>query len=202
MIVGLTGGIASGKSSVTRLLKEYGIAVIDADLVAREVVEAGEEAYQKIVDHFGETILASDKTIARKKLGEIVFNDEEERNALNAIVHPAIRKRMLEQKESYEKEGRELIVYDLPLLFENELTHMVEKIILVYVDADVQLQRLMERDQSTREEALSRIRSQMPIAEKLSLADEVIDNNGSRDETKQQLLEILKKWNITVHDVD
>jgi dephospho-CoA kinase len=194
LTIGLTGGLASGKSTVSNMIKELDIPLIDADFYAREVVKPEEEAYKKIVAHFGEGILHSDETIDRKKLGAVVFNNTGERNALNSFVHPAVRKKMNDQRERYLKEGRELVVLDIPLLFESELTETVDKILLVYVDEDVQLQRLIDRDGSTKEEALSRINSQMPLKEKVPGADEVIHNNGTKKNTQDQLLQILKKW--------
>lgn len=196
MIIGLTGGISSGKSTVAKMFAELGIPVVDADRIAREVVEPGEEAYEKIVVHFGADILNEDRTINRKKLGAIIFNNEEERKVLNSIVHPAVRKKMLEQKERYLQEGYEHVVLDIPLLFENKLTHFVDKTLLVYVDEDVQLARLMARDKLTKEEAQSRIKAQMPLIEKKKLSDEVIDNNESLEKTEQQLRDILKKWKV------
>ncbi|WP_026671585.1 dephospho-CoA kinase [Alkalihalobacterium bogoriense] len=196
MIIGLTGGIASGKSTVTAILKQYNIPVIDADMIAREVVIPGQEAYQQIVEHFGEEVLLADNTINRKRLGEIIFNDEKERAVLNSIVHPAVRKTMADRKTKLLNEGVEHIAYDIPLLFESKLTHMVDKVILVYVDEDIQLTRLVARDQCSEKEAVSRIQSQMPLKEKVALADEVINNNGEIVQTEQQLLQILKKWNI------
>ncbi|OLO27848.1 dephospho-CoA kinase [Alkalihalophilus pseudofirmus] len=196
MIIGLTGGISSGKSTVSNLISTIGIPIIDADVIAREVVEPGESAYEQIVAHFGSRVLQEDGTIARKRLGEIIFNDENERTVLNSIVHPAIRKRMLETKDRLLADGYSVVVYDIPLLFESDLRHMVDKILLVYVDEHVQLERLMERDQSTKEEALSRINSQMPLKDKCQLSDEVINNNGSLEETKQQLIDILTKWEV------
>lgn len=194
MIIGLTGGIASGKSTVSNLIKTAGIPVIDADVIAREVVEKGEAAYERIVATFGTEIVTPDGSLDRKKLGTLVFNDEKKRQLLNEIVHPAVRKRMLEKVEHHKEEGFETIVLDIPLLFESKLTNMVEKIIVVYVDYELQKERLKQRDQFTEAEALVRIAAQMPLKEKLHLADEVIHNHGSIDETKQQLLAILKKW--------
>ncbi len=198
MIIGLTGGIASGKSTVSNILIDLGIVVIDADKIAREVVKPNEEAYIQIVKHFGNSILEPDGAIARKKLGAIIFNDPKERECLNEIVHPAVRKKIIEKKDSYLEQGEKVIVYDIPLLFESKLEHMVNKIILVYVDKEIQLNRLMNRDNITKKEALSRIQSQMPIDEKISKADEVINNNGTREETKLQLISILKKWEVKV----
>jgi dephospho-CoA kinase len=195
MIIGLTGGIASGKSTVSNLIKLEGIPVVDADLIAREVVEKGETAYEQIVEVFGTEILTVDGTLDRKKLGSIVFSDEHKRLLLNDIVHPAIRVRMQEKIEQWKQEGFRTIVLDIPLLYESKLTYMVEKVIVVYVDQQLQKERLKNRDQYSDEEALARINAQLPLKEKITYADEVIHNNGSLDETKNQLLAILTKWN-------
>lgn len=196
LIIGLTGGIASGKSTVARMLFELGLPVIDADQIAREVVEVGEEAYLQIVEKFGEEILQENKTIDRAKLGAVVFNDEEKRKLLNSIVHPAVRKKMLEQKEQYVKKGEKTIVLDIPLLFESNLTHLVDKVVVVYVDDDIQLERLMARNGFSKEEAEARIKAQMPLKEKVAKADAVINNNGTIEQTKEQLLTILKQWDV------
>jgi dephospho-CoA kinase len=195
LTIGLTGGIASGKSTVTKMLRGLGIPVIDADQVARDVVKVGEEAYEQIIKTFGQDILQENGEIDRAKLGAIVFYNEQERKKLNAIVHPAVRRRMLAEKEAYVQKGAKTIVLDIPLLFESELTHLIDKIIVVYVDDDIQLERLMKRNGFSEEEALARIRSQMPLHEKVKKADAVINNNGTIEETKQQLLQILKEWN-------
>lgn len=194
MIIGLTGGISSGKSTVANLIVALGIPVIDADIIARKVVEPGEAAYTEIVEHFGKDVLEKNGTINRKKLGDIIFNNEAERKVLNSIVHPAVRKQMKMEKEQLLTAGYETIVFDIPLLFESNLTHMVDKVLLVYVDEETQLERLMNRDEATKTDALSRIRSQMPLKDKIPLADEVINNNASIDQTKAQLLNILDKW--------
>jgi dephospho-CoA kinase len=195
LTIGLTGGIASGKSTVTKMLRGLGIPVIDADQVARDVVKVGGEAYEQIIKTFGQDILQENGEIDRAKLGAIVFYNEQERKKLNAIVHPAVRRRMLAEKEAYVQKGAKTIVLDIPLLFESELTHLIDKIIVVYVDNDIQLERLMKRNGFSEEEALARIRSQMPLHEKVKKADAVINNNGTIEETKQQLLRILKEWN-------
>jgi dephospho-CoA kinase len=196
LMIGLTGGIASGKSTVAKMLRELEIPVIDADQIAREVVEVGEEAYLEIVKEFGEEILQEDRTIDRGKLGSIVFHNKEKRQLLNSIVHPAVRKKMLMQKEQYIRNGENTIVLDIPLLFESNLTHLVDKIIVVYVDEHIQLQRLMERNSLSKEEAEVRMKAQMPLIEKVSKADAVINNNGTIEETKQQLLNILAYWDV------
>ena len=196
-VIGVTGGIASGKSTVSRMIENLGFTVIDADVAARKVVEPGEEALSKIVEAFGEEILKEDGTLDRQKLGAIIFHDKEKRLKLNGIVHPAVRSYMDEQREAAFANGEEVVFMDIPLLFESKLTKTVELSLLVFVNEDIQLQRLMERNGLSQEEALTRIQSQMPLAEKKALADEWIDNNGTIAETKGQLLAVLQKWNIT-----
>lgn len=196
MDIGLTGGIASGKSTVAEMIRRYNLPIVDADVMARKVVEPGEPALEKIFQLFGEDMRAEDGGLDRKKLGSVIFKDEEKRNVLNQVLHPAIRKGMLDQAAAYKKQGSTHVVFDIPLLFESQLTHMVDQTLLVYVDAKTQLSRLVNRDGSTEEEALDRIQSQMPIEEKKDLADEVIDNTGRREETEEQLNSILKKWGI------
>ncbi|AIM15859.1 MULTISPECIES: dephospho-CoA kinase [Neobacillus] len=194
LIIGLTGGIASGKSTVSTMLKEMDIQVIDADIEARLAVQKGEQAYKKIIAEFGEDILMDNGEIDRKKLGAIIFHDEDKRQTLNGIVHPEVRKRMMTKIEEAKKNQEEIIVLDIPLLFESKLTYLVDKTILVYVDLETQLKRLMARNQLTVEEAKARINSQMPLVDKIRLADAVIDNNGSIDYTRKQLLQVLSEW--------
>ncbi|WP_138415371.1 dephospho-CoA kinase [Aquibacillus sediminis] len=189
--IGLTGSIATGKSTVASMFKDLDIPVIDADVISRQVVQIGEEAYQEIVATFGENILQEDQSLDRKKLGSIVFADEKKRQQLNQIVHPAVRGRMLELKESYLNKGEPIVVLDIPLLFESKLTYLVDCTIVVYVDEETQLKRLIERDQSSRKEALQRIQSQLSVKEKAALADFVIDNSASLQQTKEQLQTIL-----------
>ena len=196
MIIGLTGSIASGKSTVANMLKEYGLPIVDADLVARLVVEPGTPTLQKIVAVFGEDILTEDGAMNRQKVGSIIFHDEEKRKALNAIIHPAIRQEMLRQRDEYLENGEKTVVMDIPLLFESKLQHFVEKILVVTVTEQTQLKRLMERNQLSEEEAKARISSQLPLKVKEQGADAVIYNNGTIEETKEQLEKILKKWNV------
>jgi dephospho-CoA kinase len=196
LTIGLTGGIASGKSTVSNMLRELEFPIIDADVIAREVVKKGEHAYLKIIEEFGSDIVQQDGTLDRVKLGSIVFNNEEKRKILNGIVHPAVRKRMTKQKEHFLEAGSRAVILDIPLLFESKLSYMVDRTLLVFVDYDIQLQRLMKRNQFSEQEALARIQSQMPLTEKVLVADEVINNNGTLTETKDQLLRVLDKWNI------
>jgi dephospho-CoA kinase len=192
LIIGLTGGIATGKSTASHILSEVGIPIIDADLISREVVMPGKEAYGKIVAFFGEDVLLVDDTLNRAKLGEIIFNDDEKRLKLNEIVHPAVRQEMKDQAMSYLNNGFAKVIMDIPLLFESKLTHMVDETWLIYADPKIQLQRLMDRDGFTEKQALSRIHSQMPIDEKKTLADVVIINNGTKKELEKQLLQLIQ----------
>lgn len=196
LTIGLTGGIASGKSTVSQMFKEAGIVVVDADVIARKVVEPGEEAYEQIVQSFGKDILLPDETIDRQKLGSVVFFNEEKRLLLNSIVHPAVRKHMLKEKEEHLNNGEETVILDIPLLFESKLTELVDRTLLVYVDYETQLARLMNRNNLSKGESEARIQSQMPLKDKIQLADAVIDNNGTIEATKDQLYEICTQWGI------
>ncbi|WP_347862600.1 dephospho-CoA kinase [Salimicrobium sp. PL1-032A] len=196
VVIGLTGSIATGKSTVSEMFREWEIPVIDADKLSREVVEPGEEAYNRIIETFGDDILLHTGEIDRKKLGKIVFGDEKKREQLNGIVHPQVRKRMIEKREAFREQGVPAVVLDIPLLFESGLESYVDKTMVVYVKEEVQLQRLMERDGSNEKDAGQRIASQLPISEKAERADVVIDNNGSVEETYGQLREKLSDWGI------
>jgi dephospho-CoA kinase len=188
MRVGLTGGIATGKSTVSRMLQTRGAAIVDADQVAREVVEPHTPGWRRIRERFGDGILRPDGFLDRKALRDVVFRDPQARRDLNGILHPLIRERMLEKAEFLERErpGR-VIVFDIPLLYESRLTDWVEKVIVVYVPESVQIRRLMEREGIGEEEALRMIRAQMPIEEKKRMADCLIDNSGSLEETERQV---------------
>ncbi|MGF6948156.1 dephospho-CoA kinase [Neobacillus sp. B4I6] len=200
LVIGLTGGIASGKSTVSNFFKEMDITVVDADIESRLAVMQGESAYFKIIEEFGRDILLEDGEIDRQKLGAIIFHHAEKRQILNEIVHPEVRKRMRDQVDQAIKNSEEVVVLDIPLLFESKLTYMVDKTLLVYVDDETQLKRLIERNNLSVEDAEARIRSQMPLSEKIKLADAVIDNNGSIADTKKQLLEILAQFGIDINN--
>ncbi|WP_409302110.1 dephospho-CoA kinase [Peribacillus sp. SCS-155] len=196
-VIGITGGIASGKSTVSSYIREeLGYIIIDADIAARVVAEPGEKAFNQIVEAFGQEIIGADGSINRPRLGAIIFHNEEKRLLLNSIVHPAVRAWMNEQKELAFLRGENTVFMDIPLLFESNLTHMVDKTILVYVDPDIQLGRLMNRNQLDEKEAKARISSQMPLTQKKELADVVIDNNGDISETKRQVKAALHNMGI------
>lgn len=196
MIIGLTGSIASGKSTVAEMLKELQLPIVDADLVARVVVEPGTETLKNIVEAFGESVLLDDGTLDRPKLGNIIFHEPAARKTLNDIIHPAIRREMLRQRDELLKHGARFVVMDIPLLFESHLQHFVEKILVVSVTEETQLRRLMERNNLSEKEAKARISSQLPLSEKEKGADAVIYNNESLESTSEQLHKILRKWNV------
>ncbi len=191
MIIGLTGGIATGKSTVSTMIKKHGIPVIDADIVAREVVEPGKKSYHQIVDHFGLSILKSDGSINREKLGEIVFETKEERNVLNDIVHPAVREEMKIQADTFKQAGHKIIVMDIPLLVESNLFHMVNHVVLVYVPESVQLKRLRDRNNYSEKEAKQRMNAQLSIEKKREHAEYIIDNSGTLEETAEQVDKLI-----------
>lgn len=186
MIVGLTGGIATGKSLVAGELKRCGARIIDADRIAREIVEPGQPAYDDIVKEFGAAVLKPDATLDRKALGKAVFSDPAALEKLNSITHPRIRERIKEEARRLSAENDGLIVLDIALLIEMGVKYEVEKIIVVYSEAAQQVERLMKRDNMPRDEALKRLSCQMDIKEKLKYADYVIDNSGQLDKTIEQ----------------
>lgn len=188
MILGLTGGIACGKSTVASMLMQRGAILIDADVIAREVVEPGTYTLEELTKQFGSHILNSDGTINRKELGSIVFADESKRKVLNAIMHPSIRSEMKSRMERYElSEPDKLIVVDIPLLYESGLDNMFKEVMVVYVPEEVQLQRLMERDGYSHADAEARLQAQMPIEDKKKLSDVLIDNSGTLKATEAQV---------------
>ena len=194
LIVGLTGGYASGKSTVAKMFVELGGVLIDADKLAREEVKPDKQAWFEIVAHFGKGILLKNGEIDRKALGEIVFGSDAEREKLNAIVHPRVLDEELKAIE--EIKGRELdaiLILSVPLLIESGHYKLCDKIVVVIVDKDTQIKRLMERDGFSREESVRRISAQMPLSEKVTYADFVIDNSGSGQETELQVKEVFKK---------
>ena len=191
--VGLTGGIATGKSTVAQILKQAGARVIDADRIAREVVKAGRPAWQEIVDHFGKKGLLPGGQIDREGLGDIIFNHADQKTVLNRIVHPRVFEAMgAEIDHIAETAPGCVVIVDIPLLFETGRHRDLAEIIVVYVPESVQLRRLMARDGLSRRNALARIRSQMPIEEKKKHASLIIDNSGDQEATRRQTLEIYR----------
>ena len=181
----MTGGIASGKSTVARMFEDKGAYLIDFDLLGHLAESPDQPAWKAIVEYFGSDALREDGTIDRGKLGKIVFSDPDKLSVLNSIVHPAVYalwRRMLADVEK--RDTRAIVIADIPLLIETKAQHLFDLIILVYVPADVQIERLVERDEFSRAEAEKRLAAQMPIDEKISQADFVINNRGPVEKTR------------------
>lgn len=187
VLVGLTGGIASGKSTVSRALAELGVAIIDADVIAREVVEPGEPALDEIAARFGDGVIAADGRLDREALGRVIFGDDEARRELGYITHPRIGQRMWQRAEEAGAAGHRWVIYDAALIVENGLHHMLDALIVVNTSAAVQRARLMARDGVDAAAADARIASQLPLSEKLKHAHYIIDNDGTLEETLAQV---------------
>ncbi len=185
--VGLTGGIATGKSFVLGVLGELGCEVMDADQTAREVVEPGQPAFEEIVEHFGSDIVDEDGKLNRAKLGAIVFNDAAEREKLNSIVHPKVfeaQARWIAEIEA--RNPSAIVIVDAALMIETGSYRRFDKVVVVHCEPEIQLQRLMARNNLTQDEAMARISSQMPSAEKLKFADFAINTSLGFEDTRQQ----------------
>ena len=194
LIVGVTGGIASGKSTVSKMLEALGAPIIDYDVIAREIVEPGEPAWKDIVAFFGKQVLKEDGRIDRKKLSDIVFRDPERRKQLESLTHPRIIEEADRQAvEVAGKDPNAIIQAVIPLLYEVNLQHLVHKVLLVYIPREMQIERLMKRDAITREAAESILKAQLPIDEKLGYADYVIHNEGALEETRRQVQQVWEE---------
>jgi len=196
-LVGLTGGIASGKSTVAAILRRLGAAIINADELSREVVQPEQEAWKEIIKTFGPDILQEDKTLDRGKLRKIVFDNPEARKKLEAIIHPRVRALAERNISELAAAGSSIIVYEVPLLFEAQIHLWLRPVILVACDIETQKQRLLERDHLTELEAQQHLDAQMSLAEKRKLADYVIENEGTLKELEQQVREVLRKIQAT-----
>jgi dephospho-CoA kinase len=195
MVLGITGSIASGKTTVAQIFQALGAVVVSADLLAREVVRPGAKALRQIAAYFGQQVLREDGTLNRQLLGDIIFNDHQARLALNNITHPAIAELANKRLRKAEQGGAPLVVYDAPLLFEAGADRQVDRVLVVKVDAEVQLARLMARDGISRQKALARIDSQMSQMEKIARADFIVDNSGSPQETEEQVRSLMEHLN-------
>jgi dephospho-CoA kinase len=194
IVAGLTGGIATGKSTVAAIFEEAGARLVDADRIAREVVRKGSPAHREIVAHFGTGVLLGDGELDRKRLAAIVFNNPDEQRALECIVHPQVKQEIDRRVDLIRRQAPEaLVILDIPLLFESGMQEGLDAVIVVYAPERLQLERLMARDGLSEPEALARIRAQMPIDSKRALAARVIDNSGSREQTRAQALEIYRQ---------
>jgi dephospho-CoA kinase len=194
LIAGLTGGIASGKSTVSAYFADAGAHIVDADTIARDVVKRGMPAYDEIISNFGKAILMPDGGIDRKRLGLIIFNAPDKKARLNAIVHPHVFKRINAEIATIANQyPQAVIILDVPLLFETGMDRDMAEVIVVFVPESIQLKRLIERDGIDRQAAMARIRSQMPIGEKRKRATIVIDNSGSHSASRRQARDVYKR---------
>lgn len=199
-IIGLTGGIATGKSQVSSILSELGAMVIDADIVAREVVQKGLPAWQQLKDTFGEEYFLSNGELNRRKLGQLVFSHPDELAKLNSITHPAIKAKIEERINDLKVQGYNgIVVVDAALLLEAGWETMVDQVWVVDAPIEKRIERLMNRDNLTRDQALSRINSQMSQQERIAKADKIIYNNSDIDSLREQVLRI---WHETLKEID
>jgi dephospho-CoA kinase len=192
-VIGLTGGIASGKSTVARLFREHGAPIVDADELARAVVEPGQPALAELVGAFGPAILDDRGRLDRKRLAALVFADPDQRRRLNAIVHPRIAAAVAERLAQLANEGADFALYEAALLVENGLHHGLDGLIVVSAPAALQRERMRERDGFSDEEAEARLASQAPLADKRAAATWIIENAGSLDETRRQVAEVWRQ---------
>ncbi|CAM3980108.1 dephospho-CoA kinase [Staphylococcus schweitzeri] len=191
-VIGLTGGIASGKSTVSELLTVFGFKVVDADKAARKAVGKGSKGLAQVRETFGEEAIDENGEMDRQYMGDLVFNQPEKRLELNAIVHPIVREIMEAEKNEYLNQGFNVIM-DIPLLYENELENTVDEVWVVYTSESIQIDRLMQRNDLSLEDAKARVYSQISIDKKSRMADHVIDNLGDKLELKQNLERLLEE---------
>lgn len=200
--LGLTGGIATGKSTASQYFQSKKIPVIDADIIARDVLEPDQPAFNRLVDTFGGSILTEEGLLDRKALGRLIFADETKRKMLNDIVQGDIRKRICLEKDKFRKQDKPLVVLDIPLLYEADYEKEVDEVMVIYTDRSTQLKRLMKRDNISKEEASERIEAQYSIEEKAKRADTVINNSGSVEDTQNQLAEWIIFNGFQVDDIN
>lgn len=193
-ILGLTGGIACGKSTISAYLKEFGLPVIDADECSRAVVEKGSIGLEKLTEIFGSKILENDGTLNRKALGQIVFSDSEQLSLLNSVMEPLIREEI--SRRLNQENNADLVVLDAPLLIEQHYDKICDFIMTIDVSKKIQLERLIERDNLSEDEAKSRIESQLSSRERNGFADVVIDSSGTVEQTRKQVIKWLETINV------
>lgn len=189
---GLTGGIATGKSTAKKLIEGLGVPVVDADQISHKLTEVGEKGYSAIVSHFGNSVLEKDGTLNRKKLGHLFFTDPHVKAQVESILHPLIKFEVQNLKKHYEALAVPLCFYDVPLLFEKNLMPDFHTTVLVWCNNQTQLERLMKRNRLTVEEAYIRIKNQLPMIDKVKMAEHCVDNSGETSDLEKQLKRLLK----------
>jgi dephospho-CoA kinase len=195
ILIGLTGSVATGKSTVAKMFKKCGAIVIDADELAREVVQPGKPAWREIVRTFGRRILNLDRTIDRHALGAIVFHDKKKLRHLERIIHPRVARAQIRlTKQAAKNDPKAIVIYDVPLLFEAGIDKRVDKTVVVAATRKTQIMRLKNRNGLTRAEALRRIRSQMPLAMKRLRADYILDGTKSRESLSRDISRLFEDW--------
>lgn len=191
--LGLTGGIASGKSTADEFFKKKKIPIIDSDLIAHRIMEIGQNGYKAVVDYFGTDILNDDQTINRRKLGGIVFNDKAKLKKLNELTHPLVHQEIKQQMAQYRANQEKLVVIDVPLLFESGFESLCNGVLVISITPELQIERLMKRNDFTKKEAIARINNQMPLSEKEKRATYVVANTGTIDDLEKKLSDLLQE---------
>ena len=191
--LGLTGGIASGKSTADEFCKKKKVPIIDSDLIAHKIMEIGQNGYKAVVDYFGTDILNDDQTINRRKLGGIVFNDKAKLKKLNELTHPLVHQEIKQQMAQYRANQEKLVVIDVPLLFESGFESLCNGVLVISITPELQIERLMKRNAFTKKEAIARINNQMPLSEKEKRATYVVANTGTIDDLEKKLSDLLQE---------
>lgn len=191
--LGLTGGIASGKSTADEFFKKKKIPIIDSDLIAHKIMEIGQNGYKAVVDYFGTDILNDDQTINRRKLGGIVFNDKAKLKKLNELTHPLVHQEIKQQMAQYRANQENLVVIDVPLLFESGFESLCNGVLVISITPELQIERLMKRNDFTKKEAIARISNQMPLSEKEKRATYAVANTGTIGDLEKKLSDLLQE---------
>ncbi len=199
-IIGLTGGIACGKSTVSAYLKSRGAVIVDGDGIARELSNPHAPIWNVYVEHFGKKILNADNTLNRRLIGQIVFTDEQEKRWMNETLQPIIKQTILDEIAACRQKGIKVLVLDIPLLYEAGWHVLADEVWVVKIAQDLQVQRIIERDGLTEKEAVSRIKAQMPLAEKIRRADVIIDTSTPIEITRQKVERICRLRNLELDD--
>lgn len=192
-LIGLTGGIASGKSTVSKMLSQVGFPIVDADLIAHRLQQPGQPGFEKLVDQFGQAILTSAGELDRNRLGQLAFSDDQTRKRLNQVMQPLIRDTIMDQVANLKKTGVAAVILDAPLLFEQHYDDDCDLVVVVAVNRQTQLARLEQRDGYPEAAAQERIDAQMPLKQKAALADIIIDNNGDQKQLQAQVAQLVQR---------